>query len=257
MTHIRNIVVISKNDESGAILHTQIDPVKFLKSTAMAIRNICYGELYNIHEGNNNIYLSCYEKVSDSDDSNVQQITTKSVRITPGRYDDRVSVLEAIDYSIQETLLTHFGDYYDPTSIQFTFQREPKQKKVVTVRQKRVFITDMGRADTPWSLLGIDDFQNPVVNATFESGTEIAFLYSNVVENSYINNKKSRILAVIPLEIVRSGYKFLEFSNPIYVPIEIKEFNSILLEIRDMHGKLIPFNPEYKTVISLHIKTAS
>ena len=250
MTHIRNIVVISKNDESGAILHTQIDHVKFSKPAAMAIRNICYGELYNIHEGNNNIYLSCY-------DLNIQQISTKLVRITPGRYDDRVAVLEAIDYSIQETLLSHYADEYESTLIQFNFQREAKQKKVVTVKQRKVFITDMGRADTPWSLLGIDDFQNPVVNATFESGTEIAFLYSNVVENSYINNKKSRILAVIPLEIVRSGYKFLEFSNPIYVPIEIKEFNSILLEIRDMHGKLIPFNPEYKTVISLHIKTAS
>ena len=252
--YIRNIVVISGNDGSAAVLRTRVDPVKFTKPAAMALRNICYGEVFNIHEGNNNVYLSLYERIPDNESLlALQRIITKSIRIKTGRYNDRVAVLEAIDFSIQEALIQHMEGLYDPTFIQFTFQRE-KKVIVTLVKQKSVFITDMDRTDTPWSLLGIENFQSPIANASLDNGTQIAFLYCNVVENSYINNKKSRVLAVVPLAR-NNGCTFLEFTSPIYVPIDVRQFNNILLEMRDVNGKLVPFDNKYKTVITLHIKT--
>ena len=113
---------------------------------------------------------------------------------------------------------------------------------------------------TPWSLIGFDPhsairknrtFQ--VRNVIFSKTIEPAFLYSNIVENSYINGKLSRNLATIPLSL-RSGWNFYEFKYPVYIPIDVKEFSKIILELRDMNGKPIQFDSSFRTILNLHIK---
>ena len=113
---------------------------------------------------------------------------------------------------------------------------------------------------TPWSLIGLGSHSNirknktlQVRNVIFSKSIEPAFLYSNIVENSYINGKLSRNLATIPLSL-RSGWNFYEFKYPVYIPIDVKEFSKILLELRDMNGKLIQFDPSFRTILNLHIK---
>ena len=113
---------------------------------------------------------------------------------------------------------------------------------------------------TPWSLIGFTPhsairknrtFQ--VRNVIFSKTIEPAFLYSNIVENSYINGKLSRNLATIPLSL-RSGWNFYEFKYPVYIPIDVKEFSKIILELRDMNGKPIQFDSSFRTILNLHIK---
>ena len=113
---------------------------------------------------------------------------------------------------------------------------------------------------TPWSLIGLGSHSSirknktlQVRNVIFSKSIEPAFLYSNIVENSYINGKLSRNLATIPLSL-RSGWNFYEFKYPVYIPIDVKEFSKILLELRDMNGKLIQFDPSFRTILNLHIK---
>ena len=113
---------------------------------------------------------------------------------------------------------------------------------------------------TPWSLIGLGSHSRvrknktlQVRNVIFSKSIEPAFLYSNIVENSYINGKLSRNLATIPLSL-RSGWNFYEFKYPVYIPIDVKEFSKILLELRDMNGKLIQFDPSFRTILNLHIK---
>ena len=60
------------------------------------------------------------------------------------------------------------------------------------------------------------------------------------------------MLAVFPVESVK-GYTHFEFHNPNYVPIEVKEFSEIDIELRDIKGKLLKINNSYDTVISMHI----
>ena len=74
------------------------------------------------------------------------------------------------------------------------------------------------------------------------------------MKNSYINGKKSRNLAILPLSIQR-GYSFYEVKNPVYVPIEVHQFSEILLELRDLDGVLVAFNPKWNTAITLHLTT--
>ena len=125
--------------------------------------------------------------------------------------------------------------------------------------------TIFANEDSPWKLLGMEkdspyslieksgrmEVENRML--VHELHSESAFLYINIVHNSYINGKLSRNLSILPL-YNREGGSYYEFNNPIYVPILIKEFSDILLEIRDMNGNHVPFKKGSKTVISLHLK---
>ena len=112
---------------------------------------------------------------------------------------------------------------------------------------------------TPWDLIGLGSYiitpQNKTIqirNVIFSNTIEPAFLYSNIVENSYINGKLSRNLATIPLSL-QSRWNFYEFKHPVYIPIDVKEFSKINLELHDMNGKLIKFYSSFKTILNLHI----
>ena len=111
---------------------------------------------------------------------------------------------------------------------------------------------------TPWQMMGITEQVIPidhltVKNVFFEMNAEPAFLYVNIVENSYINGKLSRVLTVIPIS-KKSNWSFHEFARPNYVPIDVKEFSKLTLEIRDMNGNYVSFNPNFKTIVTLHTK---
>ena len=60
MEYTSTIVVIggTGKGENPAKLHTQIEPVRLGKDMSMAITSISHGELYNVHSGNNKIYLN-------------------------------------------------------------------------------------------------------------------------------------------------------------------------------------------------------
>ena len=116
----------------------------------------------------------------------------------------------------------------------------------------------IGMNESPWNMVAVyeDILPGPgvqTVDKTFDKCIQPAFLYGSIVENSYINGNLSRNLGVIPLNR-NSGWSFHEFSYPNYVPIDIKEFSNIILELRNMEGKYVTFAPKYKAVISLSIK---
>ena len=46
-----------------------------------------------------------------------------------------------------------------------------------------------------------------------------------------------------------------EFTYPNFVSIEVQEFSKIILEIRDMNGDYVKFDPRFKTIITLSLKT--
>ena len=107
----------------------------------------------------------------------------------------------------------------------------------------------------PWSLIEAHkgDDEVWVFSGEFKHPTEMAFLYMCVVEDSYINGKKLRMLAVFPIRSVK-GYTYFEFQNPIYVPIDVTEFSEIDIELRDIKGKMLKIENSYDIVISMHIK---
>ena len=98
--------------------------------------------------------------------------------------------------------------------------------------------------------------------------TKMAFLYASPVENSLINNRLSRMLTPIPITSKR-GYNYVEFAQPLYRKIDVRNFMDISFEIIDLHKNKVKFqlfgddlatdekgNPirEYPTILNLHIR---
>lgn len=269
MSYLRDIVVISDKNDTPARLRIQIDPVKLDKDIGMAITSIYHGEILNVHSKNNTIFVNWNyaDTILDSDvfysarlptvmgvdlEPRVVDISTK---IPVGRYNDRMEILIEINKVLQNVLRIEMGDVYSQASLEFSFSKIKKQSDSVTITPTDVKITTVGEG-TPWSLLGVTTSINSqlvIQNQSLDPGLQPAFLYANVVENSYINGKKSRNLSILPLQ-QGEGYVFHEFANLVYVPVEVKQFSDMLLEIRDMNGELVTFDDRYKTIITLHFK---
>ena len=93
--------------------------------------------------------------------------------------------------------------------------------------------------------------------------TRLAFLYASPVENSLINDKESRLLVPFPVNS-KNGYSYVEFAQPIYRDISVRQFMDISFYILDSNGKTIDFNlygddidqehREYPTILNLDIR---
>ena len=268
---IRNIVVVSGRNYNPAKLQTQIDPVRLPHGMTVALTSIAYGEILNIHDQNNKIYFT-FVNVSDySSDLSVDSLppipsgrarnkkkekktVNVNVQIPVGTYRTTrsimTSIVTAINVKVKEVLPNQISRYAVNISgmeISPTF----------TVNLKNITI-HVNQPDSPWGIIGVKEDlveKSPSLeNIDLSIEMKPSFLYASIVENSYINDQKSRNLAVIPLT-TSTGYTFHEFKSPVYVPIEVREFSSILLELRDLDGKFVKFNPKSKTVLTLHMKS--
>jgi len=78
----------------------------------------------------------------------------------------------------------------------------------------------------------------------------------NLVTNSYNNNKPSHILHMF-YPTVPPGYKIVETpSNVIYLPINTRYLDEVIIKITDQDGNLINFNRELIT-IRVHLRPIS
>lgn len=260
MNYVQNIVVVGKGVNTSK-LHTRVEPIKLNKNIGMAVTSFAHGEIHNIHEGNNTIHFAMVARVpniSPSDNDIYVFGTSHKVQIPVGVYRNTESIIKEIRRSITAA----FSELSDTINHNFG---PSKNKKADKNPERNTYITTLGIilyvdgfTDTPWNLIGIFRDINPYTtretqDADLCSGIELAFLYVNIVENSYINGEKTRNLSILPLQR-QQGYSFYEFKNPVYIPVEVKQFSTILLEIRNINGEYVKFNPESSTVISLHLK---
>ena len=86
-----------------------------------------------------------------------------------------------------------------------------------------------------------------------KSSVDICFLYLNIVQISFINGRRRRLLCVCLIECKR-GYTYKEFANPTYTLIEVQEFSDMSMSIRDIHRKLLDLDNRFDTVATLHMK---
>lgn len=244
----QNIVIIDGRGTNPAKLQTHVDPVRFDRGMSMAISSIAYGEISNIHNENNAIYFSM------SSDEEIMGVVYKC-EIPIGTYANTVLIGDEIIQSVRMKI-----DDMDPSKSKGAIKIhnfDNSRKFKITLHG--IIIHVVNREDSPWNILGVFTDMTAMSKESMMENRELmglvepAIIYANIVESSYINGKKARNLAVIPLEL-RRGYTFHEFTNPDYVPIEVHQFSNIQLEIRDLNGKFVKFNPRWNTVITIRLK---
>ena len=79
------------------------------------------------------------------------------------------------------------------------------------------------------------------------------FLYSNIVENSLINQQQSRLLACVPISSA-SPYNFFEFHNPVYRVFSVHSFTDLNFALTNVDGDILRMKGGIPTVITLSIR---
>ena len=262
MNHVQNIVVVDGKNGNPAKLQTQIEPVRFDQNIGMAITSIAHGEIYNIHNENNKIYVSKVRNAVLHDlDAPAYTVTERfELEIPTGTYKNVFSVIKTI-VGITKDAMSLSQNPLNKNERDSLSVSSSNKERITSLAVTDIIIHVEGKIDSPWQFLGVNEDINPstiieIENRDFLIGVEVAFLYVNIVENSYINGKKSRNLSLIPMK-KQKGCAYHEFANPIYIPIEVKQFSEILLELRNMNGEYVKFNPNSNTVITLHLKPIS
>ena len=269
METVQKIVVVSS--DNPAKLVTKLQPINLIDNYGLAVTSFSHAEICNIHQGNNKIHIKIHRGGTFLSNNLAEDFfAVKSIEIPKRRYTTTLQLMKQIKSSI----LTYYRDFDNfeiadiqtrahfskliniEYNIEQNFMKIKSQGSNLSVTIQNCTI--IAAKDSPWSLIGItDDISGKMElenqNISYELHSETAFLYINIVRNSYINGKLSRNLCALPL-YNKAGGSYYEFKNPIYVPIVIKQFSDIVLEIRNMQGEYVPFENNINTVISLHLK---
>lgn len=260
---IHNLVVVGGRNANPARLKTRLDPMKLEDGMGIAATSIAFGEMFNINASNNNFAVGVTRTYSANEITRrpTRRTVWESVSIPKGRYTIRKEIFYQIYRAINDYLIElDQKDNNVPQRCTYDANDKANDALHIDLPSNKFTIIDVIVLEDhgPWSLINaykVDDVIS-MPNATIEEvdiPNEMGFIYMNIVENSLINGEKSRLLSVFPIE-TKAGYTYFQFQHPIYVPIEVKEFSEIDIELRGIKGRLLDINRSFDTVISMHIK---
>ena len=252
MENIRNIIIVGGEDDNPARFITELNPVKLDTDCEMALTSMYHGEVFNIDSSNNTVFFKDNTGNMHTIDLEVPVEPNGKlnlITIPEGYYNSSAQILFLIADEIKKNLRRGRRGK-DPMEVSFI----PETGIIQIVLNEVFLIVEKYESMTLWPLLGLQKNQNKkfnIANVNYNDVTSPVFVYASIVENSYINGNLSRNLGVVP---IKNSGSFYESSYTKYVPINIKEFSKVLIELRDLKGEFIKFNPQFKTVITLHIK---
>ena len=250
MNNIHNIIAIGGHDDNQSRFLTQIKPVKLKEDAEIAITSIYHGQIFNITNENNKVYFHMMgiSELSGNGSELQDTLLEQQVAVIPiGFYPSSHALCLAIEDEIAEVSKT-------PRRIGVAYDRH---RQLVQLRLSNLYIKN--KIDSPWRLLGVqNDFMGALSlqNINFDEQQIPVFVYINIIENSYINGKLSRIASVIPLKS-NPGWNFFQQAHPSFVSINVKEFSNILIELRDITGKFLVFDPAFKTIVTLKVQSST
>ena len=266
MNHPHSLVVVGSNEKTPAKFSTQLEPIKLNQNVGMAVKSIFHGSIKNVTVQNKKIPFM----VNVTGLRGVNAEWKKDfLEIEEGNYSSTLAIIKAIGLQFKNAFASDQGfsvrkkrpRLIKPINAPFIdidkSELDAGGNGFISITPRHMLLNV--NKETPWSIFISsntvleEDVSFRVRNVDFTKTIQPTFLYSNIVENSYINGKLSRNLSTIPLTM-NNGWNFYEFHNPTYVPIDVKEFSKIIIELRDMNGEFIKFDPAFKTIINLHIK---
>jgi len=250
MSRIHTVNIIGGRNANPALLRTRLEPMKLEDNMGISAKFIAFGEVADIHGDDCKFRIE--EEISTG--GFIKKKTT-ILEIPEGRYVTREDVLLEIKDTINNYIEGNVNTIRSALSAavsKCTIDRSSIGQLSVTPPQSIEIL--MNDPDSLWSVIKAHKSNRKlwVYTGILEERTGMAFVYMNIVENSYINGKKSRVLTAFPVKS-KGGYSYHEFINSTYVPVEVREFTEIEIELRDIQGKLLKIDNSYDTIISLHI----
>jgi len=256
MSLIHTVTIIGGRKANPALLRTRLEPMKLEDNMGIAAKLIAFGEVANIAGGDCKFTIQ-EEIIAGGFTSLHTKKKSTTLEIPEGRYVTREEVLLEIKDTINNYIegnINTIRSALNAAVSKCTIDRSSLgQLSITPPRKYEILVNDK---DTLWSVIKAHKIDRKVwlFTGALEERTGMAFVYMNIVENSYINGKKSRVLTPFPIQS-KGGYSYHEFINSTYVPVEVREFTEIEIELRDIQGKLLKIDNSYDTIISLHISS--
>lgn len=223
--------------EKNSVLTSVIDPPLQLNENDQYVLGflnfVSYNMIPNVDEMNNKFHIA-----------------DKTIEIPEGTYE----IKDIEKYVIKKISIA----YKDAPKIPFVSIKV--NMNTLKCEIKSVLDVHLDRPDSIGPLLGFTK-RKLVANQKHESDNPINIskvnaicVECNIITNSFRNGKPVHILHSFTPK-VNPGYKIEESPlNIIYLPINTRYINEIIIKIVDQDGKLINFNNELITV-SLHLKS--
>ena len=118
------------------------------------------------------------------------------------------------------------------------------------------------------TILGIAPTQNPIVNSTKSSmtiagdsvcdihaGIHSLYVYCDILEHIPVGDTRAPLLRIVDIDGAIGSMQVRRYERPRYVPIQLKQFDSIQIVIRDDLGEPVSF--EFgKLMVTLHFRRA-
>jgi len=85
-----------------------------------------------------------------------------------------------------------------------------------------------------------------------QNSSHVVYIYSDIVSRSIVSNSFSNVLRVTAANKTKK-LTAESYINPIYIPLCLTNFRSILISFRDHKGKPFNFQPS-NSIVTLHFK---
>ena len=261
------ITVTSSDQNACDFVSNFAESINLNEGYEVAVTRIFHGPLYNVTTRNHKFTLVR--------DQTGQQPVICDYFIPVGYYMGTCDILDAIRKVLLSSVETGNNGYGQNSVIRraptFQYTKAGESSTLKITDANVFFLIDNSRYGDAslLSMLGYcvnDKIKTIIINHyPFDHQVEAGFLYSNIVANTMINQHKSRLLAVIPIQS-KPSYNYHEFVNPIYNPISVHAFTNITFTLTDVHGEIMNMDTVhsthygsnetiiYPTIITLHMR---
>ena len=257
----RYITVTSSNQDPCNFVSNFTDTINLNDGYEVAVTRIYHAPIYNVTERNNKFTV-------------IKGTTVVDHYIPIGYYAGTCDIVEAIYTVLEKSRETGSNEHGQAslikTKLVFLYKTAGEASSLKIADAGVTFLVDNDRDNDAilLKLLGYcvnGKFDKININHyTFDVTTEAGFLYSNIVDNSMINQQQSRLLALIPIRS-KPGYNYHEFTNPVYGPLSVHSFTDITFGITDVRGDVVRMDHVYSsywgntkimypTILTLHIR---
>ena len=268
-----NYIVSSHGGASNSFVSNFAYPIRVQSGHKIALKSIYYGPRMNVTDKNNRLWLKVGEDSSQyaiikngwySSTYELFEAIVKGVNVWVDEYNEanhtefKYCTMKFItDANFNDVQLKFDGDNYE--AIHTIKKDKIKKDDTEEEEEEEEEEEDIKSKINVLHLLQFKagEFIEITAANLFYSSHYPGFLYANVVEDSYFDNKPSRLLAIIPMQSgysdVSTGYHFYESASPTYYNFGIRQFSNIIFTLLDKNGDLIDFDPNFETIIVIEV----
>lgn len=237
-------------------------PVRLEGDWDVALAEIQYPySFFTLQEGENKIEIRTHSATTEFVDSKGKKIPPtawSTLQITPGFYDDVKEIIKAVNGAIKQA--TKLVDF---------FQIDNNSKRVSSKRSNTVQVGETviasfklhGRLALQLGFRPNEEVSSAIRAphaANVTSGIpDIMLIYCDIIEPQIFGDSWSKLLRTLNTSDGSANYFSkpcsVEFNQLQYLQIQRKQFDTVRIDIRDIAGKLMPF--QYGTLcVKLHFK---